>query len=129
MVTSVPVITSLSAGRTSHALFGALPPDQVWFVREQLGGGVLVFGPPMGVLRLIGGTAQYELRLGLGSLAWVVGVALFLLSVTVVARGGSAWVVANAGLVLGAVALQVRFERRTVPMLAAEVLRALQQAG
>lgn len=88
-----------------------------------------VFGPSLGLLRLRDGTALYEVRVGLGAVAMVLGMATFLLSSIVLAAGGAGWLVAGGGAMLGAVALQVRSERRKAPMVAAEVVRALHQAG
>lgn len=116
-------------GRSSNVRFGVVAADRLWFVREQLGGGARAFGPSLGLLRLDGETAHYEVWVGLGALGWVVGVGVFLLSVTVLAAGGGAWLVANSALLLSAVALQVRSERRYAQAVAAEVLRALQTAG
>lgn len=128
VIRDVPVGVAPRAGHTGHALFGVLAPDRLWFVHQQLGGGSHVFGPTLGVLRLSGDTAQYEMRVGLGAVAWVGGGALFLLAI-MLGAGGGVWVVTWAGVVLGAVVLQVRSERRNAPIVAAEIVRALQDAG
>lgn len=128
-ISAVPVGLAPQAGRTDHALFGALAPDRLWFVRQHIGGGLRVFGPPLGSLQLSGSSAHYEVRVGVGAIAWVVGIGVFLLSAVVLATGGVAWMVAGTGVLLSDVVLQVRYERRNAAVVAAEVLRALPQAG
>ncbi|MBL8138959.1 MAG: hypothetical protein JNL48_20215 [Acidobacteria bacterium] len=128
-ISAVPVGIAPPAGRTNHALFGALAPDRLWFIRQHIGGGVRVFGPPLGSLQLSGTSAHYEVRVGVGAIAWVVGSGVFLLSAIVLATGGGAWVVAGTGVLLSAVALHVRSERRNAAVVAAEILRALPHAG
>ena len=88
-----------------------------------------MFGPPLGSLQLSGTSAHYEVRVGVGAIAWVVGSGVFLLSAIVLATGGGAWVVAGTGVLLSAVALHVRSERRNAAVVAAEILRALPHAG